>query len=218
MNIKYLGHSSFFIRSKDAKLVTDPFEPKVVGLKFPKQEADIVTVSHQHGDHNYMAGISDDALVVDWPGEFEKKGIRIHGFNTYHDKEKGKERGENILYKIEADDMAILHCGDLGHVLDDDMLEAIGDIDILMIPVGGFFTIDAKEAVAIIKKIEPSIIIPMHYNHDQLNQETFSKIARLEEFIEAYGIDKTKVETVDQLTIKSDGLPEETKVVVMKIS
>jgi L-ascorbate metabolism protein UlaG (beta-lactamase superfamily) len=218
MNIKYLGHSSFFIRSKDAKLVTDPFDPKMLGLKYPKQEVDIVTVSHQHGDHNYMAGVSDDALVVNWPGEFEKKGIRIHGYNTYHDKEKGKERGENIIYKIEADDMAILHCGDLGHIPDDELLEAIGDIDILMIPVGGFFTIDAKEAVTVIKKIEPSIIIPMHYNHDQLNQETFSKIARLEEFIEVYGIDKTKVETVEQLTVKSDDLPEETKVVVMKIS
>lgn len=215
MNIKYLGHSSFFIRSKDAKIVTDPYGPST-GFKFPKTEADIVTVSHDHDDHNHPQGVTGEPLIVDWPGEFEKKGVRITGFPTYHDKKKGEERGHNTLFKIEADGMHILHLGDLGHTLDDDTLEAIGDIDILLIPVGGHYTIDAKEAVEVIKQIEPSIIIPMHYRTPSHNEKTFGEVAPLEDFLKAYGLESP--ETVDQFNIKKEDLGDETKVVVMKTS
>jgi L-ascorbate metabolism protein UlaG (beta-lactamase superfamily) len=215
MNIKYLGHASFYIRSKDAKIVTDPFDPSI-GIKFPKIEADIVTISHAHADHNYPQGIAGEPLVIDWPGEYEKKGVRITGFPTFHDKEKGKERGSNTIYRIDADGISILHCGDLGHTLDDNTLEAIGDIDILLIPVGGHYTIDAKEAVTVIKQIEPSMIIPMHYRTPAHDEKVFGEVAGLDEFLKAYGLENP--ETVDQLNVKKEDFGEETKVVVMKTS
>lgn len=216
MQLKYLGHSSFLIKTKDAKVVMDPFDPKTVGMKFPKQEADVVTFSHQHPDHNYGAGVSAEALVVDWAGEYEKKGVRITGYPTFHDKEKGAQRGENIIFKIEADEISILHCGDLGHTLTDEQVDEIGDVDILLIPVGGYYTIDAAEAVSIIHKIEPSIVIPMHYNHKDLDQKVNKDLAELDEFVAKYG--SAPSETLDALTIKKEDLPEDTKFIVMKIS
>lgn len=215
MNIKYLGHSAFYIRSKDAKIVTDPYDPSI-GMKLPKTEADIVTISHEHADHNFPQGLTGDPLVIDWPGEYEKKGVRITGFPTFHDKEKGKERGGNVMFRIDTEGMSILHCGDLGHALDDDTLEAIGDIDILLIPVGGFYTIDPKEASAVIKQVEPTIVIPMHYRTSAHNAKVFGEVATLDDFLKTYGIDKP--ETVDQLTIKKEDLGEETKVIVMNAS
>lgn len=215
MNIKYLGHSAFYIRSKDAKIVTDPFNPSI-GIKFPKIEADIVTISHEHSDHNYPQGITGEPLIIDWPGEYEKKGVRVSGFPTYHDKEKGKERGSNVIFRIETEGVSILHLGDLGHTLDDDTLEAVGDIDILLIPVGGFYTIDAKDAVAVIKQIEPSVIIPMHYKTREHDAKVFGEVAPLEDFLKAYGLENP--ETVDQLNIKKEDFAEETKVIVMKAS
>lgn len=216
MILKYLGHASFLIRSKDAKVITDPFDPKMVGLKYPKQEADIVTVSHHHHDHDYTAGVSAEALILDWPGEYEKKGVRVFGYKTFHDKEKGGKRGENTLFKIEADNISILHCGDLGHIPNDELLDEIGEVDILLVPVGGHYTIDAQEAVELIHKVEPSIVIPMHYNHKDLDQKTFSAIAPLGDFLKKYGVEKP--ESVDQLNIKKEDLSEETRLVVMNIS
>ncbi|MFZ1549263.1 MAG: MBL fold metallo-hydrolase, partial [Microgenomates group bacterium] len=206
MQLKYLGHSSFLIKSKDAKVVTDPFDPKAVGLKFPKQEADIVTLSHGHADHNHIAGVSAEALVVDWPGEYEKMGVRITGYATFHDQEKGAQRGENTMYKIEADEVSILHCGDLGHALTDELVDEIGDVDILLIPVGGFYTIDSAEALKVIQKIEPSIVIPMHFNREGLDQKAYGQLTGLDEFIKVYG--SAPAETLDVLTIKKDDVPE----------
>ncbi len=194
----------------------DPFDPKAVGLKFPKQEADVVTFSHQHPDHNYGAGVSTDALVIDWPGESDKLGVRITGYPTFHDKEKGALRGENTLFKIEAEEISILHCGDLGHTLTDELVDEIGDVDILLIPVGGHYTIDAAEAVSVIHKIEPSIVIPMHYNHKDLDQKVHKDLTGLDEFVAKYG--SAPSETLDVLTMKKDDIPEDTKLIIMKIS
>ena len=215
MNIKYLGHASFYLRGKDAKVVMDPYNPSI-GLKFPKTEADIVTISHEHDDHNYPQGVTGEPLMIDWPGEYEKKGVRVNGFATHHDKEKGKERGGNVMFRVEIDGITILHCGDLGHALSDDTLEAIGDIDILLIPVGGYYTIDAKEAVAVIKQIEPSIVIPMHYKTKAHDDKVFGEVAPLEDFLKAYGAENP--ETVDLLTIKKEEIGEDTKVITMNAS
>ncbi|OGK12217.1 hypothetical protein A3C98_02850 [Candidatus Roizmanbacteria bacterium RIFCSPHIGHO2_02_FULL_37_15] len=216
MDIKYLGHASFFIKSKEAKLVTDPFDPKMVGLKFPKVEADIVTVSHHHSDHDQTNLINGEPLVIDMPGEYEKKGLRVFGHQSYHDKQKGAERGENIVYKIEGEGVSLLHCGDLGIVLDDAFIDTIGDVDVLLVPVGGFFTIDAVEASELVKKIEPSIVIPMHYNSSKLNQQVFAKLLPVSEFLKKIG--QESAVPVSKLTIKKEELEEEMKVVVMEIS
>ena len=151
MDIKYLGHSSFFIKGHQAKLITDPFDPKIVGLKFYKTEADIVTISHHHKDHDYLEQIYGNPLVIDWPGQYEKKEMRVYGFKSFHDKKLGEERGENIIFKVE-DELSVLHCGDLGCLPDDKFLDEIGEVDILLAPVGGTYTIDAGEAVQLIKK------------------------------------------------------------------
>ncbi len=214
MDIKYLGHASFFIKTKNARLITDPFDPKI-GLKFAKTEADVVTVSHQHPDHNNVALVNSNPLIIDWPGEFEKLGIRISGFSTYHDKTKGSERGENTVYKIEAEGVSVLHCGDLGLIPDDSFIEQLGVVNVLMVPVGGFYTIDANEAVSLIKKIDPSIIIPMHFGRPELDQATFGKLTPLEDFLKKMGAEA--VAPVNKLTLKEGDFTEDTKVVVMEI-
>ncbi len=215
MDIKYLGHASFFIKSKDARVVTDPFESSI-GIKFSKTEADIVTVSHHHGDHDNVAAITGNPLILDWPGEFEKNGVRMFAYKSYHDKQKGAERGENVLFKFEIEGMSILHCGDLGFVPDNSFLEEIGEINILMVPVGGVYTIDPEEAIALIKKIEPNMVIPMHYNTEGLKQETFGKLATLNDFLAKIGV--TDNVPVPKLTVKKDDFGEEMKVVTMTIS
>jgi len=213
MEIKYIGHSSFLIKSKDTTLITDPFDPLMVGLRFPKIESQIVTVSHPHPDHNATILVGGNPLVINLPGEFEKQGIRIFGFSSFHDKTKGSERGENILYKIEAEGLSILHCGDLGFVPDDNYLEQIGGIDILMVPVGGDVTIDAAEAVDLIKKVEPSIVLPMHYGSPQL-KPTFSKLAPVADFLKKIGAED--MQPLPKLVIKKEGLSEEMKVVLLE--
>ncbi|MBI4226602.1 MBL fold metallo-hydrolase [Candidatus Roizmanbacteria bacterium] len=216
MDIKYLGHSSFFIRSKEAKLVTDPFDPQMVGLKFPKVEADIVTVSHHHADHDRANLVGGNPLVIDLPGEYERKGLRVFGYQTYHDKKMGAERGENTVYKIEGDGISVLHCGDLGLVLEDSFIDQLGEVDVLLVPVGGFYTIDSTEAVELVKKIEPSIIVPMHYNEPKLNQQVFGKLLPINEFLGKIGAGN--VAPIPKLTVKKEELQEEMKVVVMEIT
>ena len=215
MDIKYFGHASFFIKTKNSRVITDPFDLKI-GLKFPKTEADIVTISHGHPDHNYVAQITGEPLILDWPGEFEKQGVRISGYSTFHDKQKGAERGLNIMYKFEAEGISILHCGDLGFVPDAPTIAAMGTVDVLMVPVGGFYTIDANEAVELIKKVEPSLVIPMHYNIPELDQEMFGKLAGVEDFLKKIGADSA--ERTSKLSLKQGDFEEQMKVVVMEIS
>ena len=219
MEIKYLGHSSFLIKTKTAKVVTDPYDSEMVGLKFPKTEADIVTVSHQHGDHNQVKNVLGlngvASLVIDLPGEFEKMGVRIFGFQSYHDKTKGAERGENTLYKFEAEGISLLHCGDLGVIPEESFLDSIADVDILMVPVGGLYTIDSDEAVQLVKKIEPAIIIPMHYNHSRLNQKNFSQLTGVSEFTKKFGIEN--LAPIPKLVYKKEEIEQEMKVVVLEI-
>jgi len=215
MVIKYLGHASFMIRTKGATIVTDPYDEEMVGLKFPKVEADIVTVSHDHKDHNQIKNIKGEPLIIDWPGEFEKKEVRIFGYKAYHDKKQGTERGENILYKFESEGITVLHCGDLGEVPDQAFIDNIGDIDILLIPVGGFYTIDADDAKEVCLRIEPSIIVPMHYYDSRLNQKSFEKLTPVDDFLKKFGVEKK--EPVEELKVnKEELLEEESKIVVMK--
>lgn len=215
MEIYYLGHASFLIKTKTGRLVTDPYDPNI-GLVFPKIEAEVVTISHHHSDHNRKDLVLGNPLVIDIPGEYERAGFRIFGYSTFHDKEKGRQRGKNIIYKIETENISLLHCGDLGEVLSEELIDALGEIDILMVPIGGFYTIDVDEAIQIIKKIEPKIIIPMHYNHPQLNQEIFGKLSSVEEFFKKTSIEK---EEVEKLVVKKEELikMEKEKAVVLKI-
>lgn len=211
MDITYLGHSSFRITTKKVALVTDPFDPKMVGLKFPKVKAEIVTVSHDHNDHNYVSGVGEVKKVISGPGEYEIEGISIIGISSFHDSEQGQKRGKNVIYLIEAEGLRLCHLGDLGHALPKDQIDAIGEVDVLMVPVGGEYTIGPKDAEAVVRDIDPKVIIPMHYKLSGM-ADTFSALEGVEAFVTALGI---KHIHENKLTIRPGSLPEEDKMVVI---
>lgn len=171
MEITWLGHSSFLIEdSKGRKILTDPFD-ETVGYALYRGKPDIITISHHHFDHDYVALMPQNVQKLDSPGVFNIDGIKITGISTFHDKSKGSKRGRNTIFIMEADGYRICHLGDLGYVLTPSEIESLGKIDVLMIPVGGVFTIDAAEAEALSKDIGSHIILPMHYKTPALNFE-----------------------------------------------
>ncbi len=214
MEITYLGHSSFKLRGKTGILVTDPFNSSSVGIKFPKTGADIVTVSHGHDDHNCHFAVEDNPIVVAGPGEYEIKGIKIIGVASFHDDENGKIRGENTIYRIEMDGVSLVHLGDLGHKLNDKSLEILDGVDLLMIPVGGFYTISAATAAEVVSQLEPKIVIPMHYQTLSHDKKIFSQISKVDVFLKEMG--KEEIKPVPKLSITKDRLPAELTVVVLE--
>ena len=210
MNISWFGHSCFRIESKEGSILIDPFS-KDIGLKPPKIKDNIVLVSHHHYDHDNVEDASPQTMIIDGPGEYEKQGILVRGIQSFHDKSGGKERGLNTIYVIKAEDMAICHMGDFGQdKFEEHQLEEIGDVDILMIPVGGKYTIDYKEAVNVISQIEPKIVIPMHYKVKDLNID----LEGPEKFLKEIGLIPEKT---DKLKISRKTLPvEETKLILFQ--
>ncbi|MFH1971815.1 MAG: MBL fold metallo-hydrolase [Patescibacteria group bacterium] len=201
MDIFYLGHSSFKLKGKYGSVITDPFDPKKVGLKYSSNEADIVSISHEHEDHNAVSVIKGEPKVISGPGEYEIKGISILGFSTFHDAKNGEERGKSVIYIYEVDGVRICHLGDLGQKLSDSLIESLGDIDVLMIPVGGVYTIGPSQASEIVRDIEPPFVLPMHYLVDGMNKETFGKMEPVETFLKDVGL---TVEKMPKLTIKKE--------------
>lgn len=191
MEISYLGHSCFKIKTKTGVVVCDPYS-KSVGFEMPSVAADLVTVSHlQHDDHSAIQTVSassrrKEPFVITNPGEYEVEGISVFGYPSFHDSSEGKERGANTVYVIQAEDLRILHLGDLGHPLGEKLIEEFESIDVLMIPVGGVYTISAKEAIEVISKIEPTYVLPMHYKTDRHDQARFGELAGITEFVGAY--------------------------------
>jgi len=213
MTISWYGHSCFKITNQGGHLtiITDPFDKKI-GLTPPRASSDIVTISHDHFDHNNAKVIGGEPFLIEGPGEYEVKGIRITGISSYHDKNQGEERGSNTIYLIRVDDIRVCHLGDLGQEkLTDKQLESIGDVDVLMIPVDGVYTINAREAVKIVKQIEPNITIPMHYKLPGLTE----KFNDVKDFLKEVGLNGKQ--KVDKLTLrKKDLVGKEMEVVVMK--
>jgi L-ascorbate metabolism protein UlaG (beta-lactamase superfamily) len=205
MMISYLGQSCFKLQDKlgpeGVTLVTDPFA-KEIGFKVPNFEADIVTVSHQHRDHNNSGALRGDPFVIDTPGEYDIKGVMVQGVETFHDAKGGAERGKNIVYRIGMDDLTIVHLGDLGHILTDEQLEQVDGVDVLFVPVGGKVTLDAKMAVEVIGQLEPRIVIPMHY---KFPGEKF-ELDPVEKFIKELGVQPRREE---KLKIAKKDLPQE---------
>lgn len=213
MEITYIGHSCFKIKGKNISVVIDPYNPEAMGYKLPKLEAEVLMLSHLHDDHNFVSGVTGYQLLIDGPGEYEKSDVFIHGIDTYHDDKQGKDRGKNTIYLINIDGFDVLHLGDLGHELSKDILEKIPNVDILMIPVGGKYTIDAEMASKVISSIEPSIVIPMHYATP--DSELKDELAKLEKFLDEMGVeDSYKKEDKLKITQKGD-LPEDTEVLVL---
>ncbi len=213
MEITYIAHASLKLRGNKAIVVTDPFDPAFLNLKFPKIEADIVTVSHEHADHNYVQGIMTDPLIIQGPGEYESKGVNIIGVSSFHDDKNGAERGINTIYRYEMDGISLVHLGDLGHKLSDLQLELLDGVDILMIPVGGFYTISSSTAVEVVNQIEPLVIIPMHYFTQDLKGTEFAKLAPVDAFLKEMG--KEHIEPQAKFNITKDKKPVETTIVVL---
>lgn len=213
MFITWLGQSCFKIQDKigpdGITLTTDPFD-KSIGLKTPSFESDIITVSHAHGDHNNIGALRGNPYVIDCAGEYDVKGISIHGVDSYHDDKKGKERGFNVIYRMEIEDISVSHLGDLGHVLDDKQLEVLVGTDILLIPVGGRFTLDAKKAVEVVSQIEPRIVIPMHYKIPGLKAD----IEGVDKFIKELSIKPTEEERLK--IVKKDLPQEDMELIILK--
>lgn len=217
MEISKVGHSCFKIKTKQLTIITDPFTPEAIGLKAVKQQGDLVLVSHEHADHNnveLVKGKGDvEPIVISGPGEYEVKDALVTGWKTYHDADEGRERGKNTVYKILVDGVEIVHLGDLGHVLSDEMVDNLGNIHVLFIPVGGKYTIDPDAAVKVIKQLEPYVIVPMHYNVPDLSQEMFGELATVDRFLEALGMEG---ERVDKFSISDSTIPLDTKVYVVE--
>lgn len=218
MQIQYYGQSCFKITTKPAgrgqeevTIFCDPFD-KMIGLRPPQGSADIVLVSHDHPDHNNAGALKGDPYVVDIPGEYSVKGVNIVGISTFHDDKGGAERGLNTVYVFESEDIRLCHLGDLGADLTEKQLETINGVDVLMIPVGGKYTIDGEKAAQIVKKIEPKLVIPMHYKMKGLSVE----IEDEKKFCQAMG--NCPKEKINKITLKKKDLEEKnTETVLMGV-
>jgi L-ascorbate metabolism protein UlaG (beta-lactamase superfamily) len=210
MEISWLGHSCFKIKGKQATVITDPYSPDT-GYTLGKQSANIVTVSHKHPGHSCTAGIGGEPHAVTGPGEYEISNVLIIGLASYHDNEKGKIRGKNTIYLMEMDDITICHLGDLGHTLTEDQTEEMGNVDILMLPVGGISTINASTAASIVRQIEPKIVLPMHYGTPLLKRE----LDPVEKFLKEIGTHDAAPQP--KLTVSKNNLPLVMQVTVLEL-
>ncbi len=215
MKVKWYGHAAFLITSaQGTKIIIDPYEPGAFGgqLSYGRinDQVDIVITSHDHADHNYTKDLPGTPQVIKGAGSKTIKRISMKGIPTYHDPSKGSERGANTIFNLQVDNIQICHLGDLGHLLSDKELAEIGPVDILLIPVGGFFTIDAKEATHIAAQIKPKIIIPMHFKTEKCG----FPIAPVEDFLK--GKKNAKRPKASEATFDQSTLPPQTEIVVLE--
>ena len=221
MQIIWKGQSCFQVIAQNGKngqvfLVIDPFNEQL-GLKVPKLEADVLLVTHSHYDHNNKEAVfspqsGQTPFFIDGPGEYDVKGVFIQGIHSWHDEKEGKERGENTIYTIDIEDLKLCHLGDLGQKeLSESQIDTIGNVDVLMIPVGGTYTIDAKTASNIISQIEPRVVIPTHYHLPKLKV----KLDGVESFLKVMGVKEAEI--LNKLSIKSKDLSlDGRRIVVLK--
>lgn len=204
MKLKWFGHACFKLTSQQGlSVITDPFD-RSVGYDLSGESADVVTVSHDHYDHNYVEGVEGTPQIINKPGVFHVKDMVIKGVKTYHDEAEGAKRGGNIIFNITMDDINICHLGDLGHVLSRQQVEDIGRVDVLLVPVGGTYTIDKTEAMEVVWAVKPNVVVPMHYKTDALSFE----IDAVDPFLEIVGshqrIDGNEIE-LDKKTLPTGG-------------
>jgi len=215
MKIKWYGHAAFmFTSDQGVKIITDPYESGGYGGQLSygqiKDQADIVSISHDHADHNDIKNLPGSPEIVKSSGSQTAKGISIKGIPTYHDSSRGSERGVNTVFTFSIDGMKICHLGDLGHILDKKDLSEIGPVDILLIPVGGYFTIDSKEATRVAEQIKPRVLIPMHFKTDKCG----FPIAPVEDFLK--GKPNQKRLKVSEVAFQKKTLPQQTEIMVLE--
>ena len=207
MDLNLLAHSCFRIRAREATVITDP--PGQVWGSLGALQADIVTISHHHPGHGNASAVAGSPVVVERPGEYEIKDVAIRGITTYHDAEKGERLGKNTVFILELEGLTLCHLGDLGHVPSAAQAEELGNIDVLLVPVGGGSTIDASEATQTVSLLTPRIVVPMHYQ-----DERRSDLEPLDRFLKEMGV--SEVVPQQRLTLSKSQLPAETQVVVLE--
>ncbi len=215
MDIYWGGQALFKIKGKNASVIIDPYDGNFTGLKLPKDlTADVVLSTHDHEDHSNVNVVASPSgskpMKFSEPGEYEVSGAVITGISAFHDDTNGSERGKDIIFHIMMDGLNTVHLGDLGQSkLTEEQLTQIGEVDILLIPVGSVYTIDGKQAAGIVSQLEPKIIIPMHYKIEGLKFD----LEGVEGFLKEMGVEN--VTPVPKLSISKERLPEEPTVVLL---
>lgn len=214
MIIKWLGHASFLLKAADGtKVITDPYESGAYNGGIMHRsidiEPDVVTVSHDHADHAYTEGVPGNFEVVKTPVEKTVKGVAIKGISAYHDIERGAVRGSNVMFAITIDGIRVAHLGDLGHELSPRDIEQLGKVDVLLIPVGGYYTIGPEQATSIISEIKPKVVIPMHFKNDKIN----ITIGPVDDFL--CGMPNVKMPESSEIEVTKETLPAATEIVVL---
>ncbi len=215
MKLRWLGHASFLIESSSGtRVITDPYESGdfggAIGYDPITERADVVVVSHGHSDHSYVAGVPGDPRVVQGPGTYHAAGIEFDGVACFHDDSNGRERGKNTMFAFSIDGVRVCHVGDLGHQPSETQLAALGPVDVLIVPVGGRFTIGAAEASKLAEVISPRVVIPMHYRNDKCTLP----ISGIDEFLQ--GKQKVKRPGSSEIELTRDSLPVETEIIVLE--
>lgn len=207
MEIRWLGHACFIMTSETGdKVLTDP-SGESVGYPPPREVVDVVTVSHDHHDHNAVGILPGKPKSIKTPGRHQVKDISIEGFPTFHDPHQGAQRGKNVVFQFVIDGLRVVHCGDLGHQLDVSLVDTLRPVDVLMVPVGSVYTIDAEGARQVAEALQPRVIIPMHYQTPCL----LIRLEPLENFTRFY----SRPKRLESLNITKDTLPQQTEVVIL---
>lgn len=212
VEITWLGHSCFRLRDRAATVVTDPYG-KDIGLILPRVRADIVTISHDADDHNYVKGVKGDFRVLAGPGEYEVSSVFVTGLELRGSKKKEVAVGpRNTVFLFEFDDLTVCHLGDLNIVPTQAQVEeALGAVDVLLIPVGGEETLNASQASEVVSLLEPHIVIPMHYHVPEVTMN----LDPVGKFLKEMGLDK--VAPQESLKVSRSGLPDETQIVLLEL-
>jgi L-ascorbate metabolism protein UlaG (beta-lactamase superfamily) len=208
MEITWYGRACFRLRGRDATVISDPCPP-ATGFVAGKHDVDLLTISHDHADHAYTRSITA-GLTLTRPGEYEFRDLLVIGIRTFHDGERGAQRGENVVFAVEIDGVHVCHLGDLGHLLTEEQLAELGPIDVLLVPAGGQFTISPAEAAEVVAQVSPRIVIPMHYAVNGASQDLLGP----EKFLHEMGVADTTRQPKAQVT--PSNLPEETQVVLLE--
>ena len=209
MEISWLGHSCFRIKGSQAALVTDPY-PATLASPANQPTASIVTVSHPHPGHSFTQGVKGDPRVIRGPGEFEIGGVLLLGIPTCHDAEKGKARGKNTVFLFSLDDLSVCHLGDLGHLLNTEQIEDLGNVDVLLLPVGGVSTINATMAAEVVRQLEPKVVVPMHYRREQCDPA----LEPVDRFLKEMGVKEIAYQP--KLVISRNTLPASMQVLLLE--
>ena len=208
MEITWYGRACFRLKGREATAITDPCPPST-GFVAGKHDVDLLTLSHYHFDHAYTRSISA-GLTLTRPGEYEYRDLLVTGVRTFHDGQRGAERGENVVFAIQIDGVHVCHLGDLGHLLSEDDLAELGPIDVLLVPAGGTFTISAAEAAEVVAQVNPKIVIPMHFAVDGASTDLTGPERFLHELAVSEPIRQPKA------VVHASSLPDETQVLILE--